>query len=81
MTGRIGRFVEVDHTGANEGLEVALEGSTSHRNWREMSGSDKQSVVIFEEQWPVAGVDCWRCSFWLDGIVYLLAFGRIDFHF
>lgn len=41
MTRRISRFVEVDHTGANEGFEVALERSTSYRNWREMPGSDE----------------------------------------
>ena len=41
MTGRIARFVKVDHTGADEGLEVALERSTSHRYWREVSGPHK----------------------------------------
>ena len=41
MTGRIARFVEVDHTRADERFEVALERSTSDRNWCEMSGSDE----------------------------------------
>ena len=59
MAGGIARLVEVDDTGTDEGFEVALERSTSHRNWCKMSGSYEQSVVILEEQWPVAGVDCW----------------------
>ena len=41
MTGGIARFVEIDHTGANEGFEVALERSTSYRNRGEMSSSDE----------------------------------------
>ena len=36
MTGGIARFVEVDHTGADEGFEVALERSTSDGDWGEM---------------------------------------------
>ena len=41
MTGGIAGFVEVDHTRADERFEVALERSTSDRNWGEMSGSDE----------------------------------------
>ena len=41
MTGRIARFVEVDHTGADERFEVALERGRSDRNWCEMAGSDE----------------------------------------
>ena len=41
MTRRIARFVEVDHTRADERFEVALERSTSDRDWCEMSGSDE----------------------------------------
>lgn len=37
MTGGIAGFVEVDHTGADEGFEVALERSTSHGDWGEMA--------------------------------------------
>ena len=41
MTGGIARFVEVDHTGADERFEVALERSTSDGDWCEMTGSDE----------------------------------------
>ena len=81
MTGRIARFVEIDHTRANVGFEIALKRVATHRNWGKMSGSDEQFIVIFEEQRPVAGVDCWGCSFWLDGVVHLMTFGRNDCHF
>lgn len=47
MTGRIARFVEVDHTRANVGFEIALERIATHRNWREMPGSDEEFIVIF----------------------------------
>ena len=80
MAGRIARFVEVDHTGADEGFKVTLQRSTSHRDWGEMASSDKKSIVILEEQWPVTGIDHWRGSFWLDSVVHLLPFGRNDFH-
>ena len=80
MARRVARLVEIDHTGADEGFEVPLQRSTSHRNWREMSSSDKKSIVILEEQWPVAGIDCWGGSFGLDSVVHLLPFGRNDCH-
>ncbi len=41
MRAWIARFVEIDHTGADVGFKVALEWSTSHRNWGEMSSSDE----------------------------------------
>ena len=41
MTGRIARFVEVDHPGADEGFEVTLERSAPHGNWRKMSSPDE----------------------------------------
>ena len=81
MARRVTRLVEIDHTRADEGFEVTLQRSTSHRNWSEMSSSNKKSVIVLEEQWPVAGVDCWGGSLGLDNVVHLLPFGRNDCHF
>lgn len=59
VTGRIGRFVEIDDARANEGFEIALDGSTADRDGGEMSGANEKFAVILEEQWPIAGVDFW----------------------
>lgn len=45
-----------------------------------MSCADEESIVVLEQQWPVTGINC-RCdSFWFDGVVGLLAFGKDDRH-
>ncbi len=41
MTGRVRGFVEVDDTGGNVGLEIALERGATARNWDEVAGSHK----------------------------------------
>lgn len=46
-----------------------------------MSSTNEKSVVVLEEQWPFAGVNDGSGSFWFDGVVELLAFGRHDGHF
>lgn len=45
MTGGVGRFVEVDNTGADVRLDVATVRSASRRNWCEMAGSHKDYNV------------------------------------
>ena len=46
-----------------------------------MSSANEKSVVVFEKQWPLARVHDGSGSFWFDGIVGLLAFGKHDCHF
>ena len=46
-----------------------------------MSSANEKSVVVLEEQWPLARVHDRSGSFWFDGIVRLLAFGKHDRHF
>ena len=45
-----------------------------------MSSTDEKSVVVLEEQWPFACVNDGSGSFWFDGVVELLAFGKHDRH-
>ena len=45
-----------------------------------MSSANKKSVVILEEQWPFTCVNDGGGSFWFNGIVELLAFGKHDRH-
>jgi hypothetical protein len=40
VTGRVGRLVEVDHTGADIGLQVTLKGSASCRDRCEVAGTN-----------------------------------------
>lgn len=44
MTGRIGGFVEIDHTRANIRLQVPLQWGTTIGNWCEMAGSDEHCI-------------------------------------
>lgn len=46
-----------------------------------MSSAYEESVVVLEEQWPLARVNDGSGSFWFDGILGLLAFGKHDRHF
>ena len=46
-----------------------------------MSSANEESVVVLEEQWPLARVNDRSGSFWFDGIVGLLALGKHDRHF
>ena len=46
-----------------------------------MSSANEKSVVVLEKQWPLARVHDGSGSFWFDGIVGLLAFGKHDCHF
>lgn len=46
-----------------------------------MSSSDEKAVIVLEEQWPIARVHGWGRSFWFDGVVEVLAFGKNDCHF
>lgn len=41
MTGRVGRLVQVDHTGVDVGLQVTLERRATGRNWCKMTGPHK----------------------------------------
>ena len=81
MTGGIGRFVEIDHPRTNIGIQVAFERRTTDWYRSEMSSANEKSVVVFEKQWPLARVHDGSGSFWFDGIVGLLAFGKHDCHF
>ena len=45
-----------------------------------MSSTNEKSVVVLEEQWPFTRVNDGSRSFWLNGIVELLAFGKHDRH-
>ena len=56
MTGRIRRFVEIDHARTDILLELTLERGASYRYWREMACAYEKLVVVFEEERPVAGV-------------------------
>lgn len=40
MTGRIGRLIEVDHTGIDVGLQVTLQGGAARGDWGEMARPD-----------------------------------------
>ena len=80
MTRGIRGFVEIDHTGANEGFEVAFERRTSHWYRSEMSGPDEKAVIVLKKQWPIARVHGRSRSFWLDGVVGFFALGKDDCH-
>lgn len=41
MTGRVGRFIEIDHSRADVGFEIALEWGTSIGDWGEMSSANQ----------------------------------------
>lgn len=41
MTGRVGRFVEVDNTRADVGLEISLQWSAAIGDWGKVTGSNK----------------------------------------
>jgi hypothetical protein len=80
MARGVGRFIEIDHTRANERFEVAFERRTSDWYRSEMSRPDKKTIVVLEEQWPIARIHCGSRSFWFDGVVEVLAFGKNDCH-
>jgi microcompartment protein CcmK/EutM len=50
MGGRVGGLVQVDNTGADVGLDVALQRGSTARNGSEMSGLDLKLVVVLEEE-------------------------------
>ena len=41
MTGRVGRLVQVNHTGIDVGLQVTLKRRAAGGNWSEMTSSGK----------------------------------------
>ena len=45
-----------------------------------MPRPDKKTVVVLEEQWPIACIHGRSRSFWFDGVVEVLAFGKNDCH-
>lgn len=57
MTRGIRGFVEVYDTRANVGLKIALIWCTSYGNRGEMTSTNEELVVVFQKQWPGAGVD------------------------
>ena len=59
MTGRIRRFIQIDHPRADIGFEIAFQRRASHGNGSEMSGANEQFVVISKQERPFAGVEDW----------------------
>lgn len=48
VTGRVGGLVEINHTRANVGFEIASIRCTSMRNWSEVRRANKHCSIISE---------------------------------
>ena len=50
-------------------LDISFERATSGGNWGEMAGTNKQLVVVFQQQRPLRSIQYRLFVFGLDGIV------------
>lgn len=62
-------LVKVDASRLNVGLEVTLERRASGGDRGEVARTDKELVVVLQEERPLAGVELGRNSLRLDGEV------------
>ena len=74
MTGRIRRFIQINHPRADVGFEISFKRRASHGDGSEMSGANEQFIVVSEQERPFAGVENWNRRFRFDnvGVVVVL---------
>lgn len=79
MTGRVGRLVKVDDTGADVGLQVTAQRRGASRDRCEVTGPNEQLLIVLKQKRPIRCINGRNGRFRLDGVVHLR--GLDDCHF
>lgn len=64
----MGMTYEVDDTGGDIGLDVALGGRRTGGDGGEVTGADEEVAIVLQEKRPLAGVDRGLGSLGLDNV-------------